>query len=72
MLRLRAFFRSSFTVIPILFHAIVTNIRMLAEEELKRVPIFGRALEDFMDRKNRQAAFESLGTRDTLSAGGRG
>ncbi len=60
--------------IPILFHAIGTNIRMLAKQELQRVPIFGKALEEsgfiFIDRKDRGAAFESLArAKKSLDAG---
>jgi 1-acyl-sn-glycerol-3-phosphate acyltransferase len=50
--------------IPILFHVLGSNLRMIAKLELFRVPIFGDALREAgfiaVDRSNRERAIESL------------
>lgn len=60
--------------IPVLFHVIGPNIRMITKEELFRVPIFGKALHAggfiSIDRSNRMAAIRSLDAARALLAGG--
>jgi len=50
--------------IPVLFHVLGPNIRMLAKKELFRVPIFGNALAAAgfvaVDRGNRESAIRNL------------
>ena len=60
--------------IPVLFQVIGPNIRMIAKEELFRVPVFGKALAAggfiSIDRRNRNAAMKSLQrARDLLASG---
>ncbi|MEO8874497.1 MAG: lysophospholipid acyltransferase family protein, partial [Polyangiaceae bacterium] len=44
--------------VPVLFHVIGKNIRMITKRELFKVPIFGKAMEEAgfisIDRENRQ------------------
>jgi 1-acyl-sn-glycerol-3-phosphate acyltransferase len=60
--------------IPVLFHVIGANVRMITKEELFRVPIFGKALEAggfiSIDRSNRTAAVRSLDRARALLASG--
>jgi 1-acyl-sn-glycerol-3-phosphate acyltransferase len=60
--------------IPVLFQVIGPNIRMIAKRELFRVPIFGNALAVAgfieIDRRNRNAAIQSLRRARELLAGG--
>jgi 1-acyl-sn-glycerol-3-phosphate acyltransferase len=60
--------------IPVLFHVIGSNVRMITKEELFRVPIFGKALAAggfiSIDRSNRMAAIRSLDKARALLAGG--
>ena len=50
--------------IPVLFHVVGANLRMITKQELFRVPIFGKALDlsgfISIDRSNRERALESL------------
>jgi 1-acyl-sn-glycerol-3-phosphate acyltransferase len=50
--------------VPVLFHVIGPNLRMVAKKELFRVPIFGPALHEggfiSIDRENRASAIASL------------
>lgn len=60
--------------IPVLFQVIGPNIRMIAKEELFRVPVFGKALAAggfiSIDRGDRNAAIRSLQqARDLLASG---
>ncbi len=60
--------------VPVLFHVIGGNIRMVAKEELFRVPVFGPALAAggfiSIDRGDRHAAIASLQrARDLLASG---
>lgn len=60
--------------IPVLFHVIGPNVRMITKEELFRVPVFGKALEAggfiSIDRSNRMAAIRSLDRARELLASG--
>jgi 1-acyl-sn-glycerol-3-phosphate acyltransferase len=60
--------------IPVLFHVIGANMRMITKEELFRVPIFGKALHAggfiSIDRSNRTAAIRSLDRARALLASG--
>jgi 1-acyl-sn-glycerol-3-phosphate acyltransferase len=60
--------------IPVLFHVIGANVRMITKEELFRVPIFGKALHAggfiSIDRSNRIAAMRSLDLARALLASG--
>ncbi|HEY8038470.1 MAG TPA: lysophospholipid acyltransferase family protein [Polyangiaceae bacterium] len=60
--------------VPVLFHVIGPNIRMIAKEELFKVPIFGNALAAggfiSIDRSNRHAAIRSLESARALLASG--
>jgi 1-acyl-sn-glycerol-3-phosphate acyltransferase len=60
--------------VPVLFHAIGSNIRMVTKKELFRVPIFGRALAAggfiAIDRSDRHAALASLERARGLLASG--
>jgi 1-acyl-sn-glycerol-3-phosphate acyltransferase len=60
--------------IPVLFHVIGPNLRMIAKKELFRVPIFGGALAAAgfvaIDRSNRVAAIRSLDRARALLASG--
>lgn len=50
--------------VPVLFHVLGSNLRMVAKQELFHVPIFGAAMREAgfisVDRKNRQSAIQSL------------
>ena len=50
--------------IPVLFHVIGRNLRMVTKTELFKIPIFGKAMAEAgfieIDRSNRQRAIESL------------
>lgn len=50
--------------VPVLFHVLGSNMRMVAKQELFRVPVFGAAMRDAgfvsVDRKNRESAIRSL------------
>ena len=50
--------------VPVLFHVIGKNIRMITKQELFKVPIFGKAMQEAgfisIDRENRQSAMRSL------------
>ncbi len=60
--------------IPVLFHVIGPNIRMITKRELFRVPVFGNALAAAgfiaIDRSNRHAAIRSLDRARELLASG--
>ncbi len=60
--------------IPVLFHVVGPNIRMITKEELFRIPIFGGALAAAgfiaIDRSNRNAAIRSLERARALLASG--
>jgi 1-acyl-sn-glycerol-3-phosphate acyltransferase len=60
--------------IPVLFHVIGSNMRMITKEELFRVPVFGKALDAggfiSIDRSNRVAAIRSLDRARALLASG--
>jgi 1-acyl-sn-glycerol-3-phosphate acyltransferase len=60
--------------IPVIFHVIGSNIRMITKKELFRVPIFGKALAAGgfieIDRGDRARAIQSLGTAQSTLAGG--
>jgi 1-acyl-sn-glycerol-3-phosphate acyltransferase len=60
--------------VPVLFHVIGSNVRMIAKEELFRVPVFGPALAAggfiSIDRGDRNAAIASLQRARDLLAGG--
>lgn len=60
--------------IPVLFHVIGSNIRMITKKELFRVPVFGNALAlggfISIDRSNREAAIKSLERARELLASG--
>lgn len=64
----------SFYDIPVLYHALGPNIRMVAKKELGQVPLFGRAAKGagfiFVDRGNREAAIRSLDLAKTHLANG--
>jgi 1-acyl-sn-glycerol-3-phosphate acyltransferase len=60
--------------VPVLFHVIGPNLRMITKKELFSVPVFGKALAVggfiSIDRANRAQAIESLETaRKTLQCG---
>jgi 1-acyl-sn-glycerol-3-phosphate acyltransferase len=60
--------------IPVLFHVIGPNIRMITKKELFRVPVFGNALAAggfiSIDRSDRRAAIRSLDRARELLASG--
>jgi 1-acyl-sn-glycerol-3-phosphate acyltransferase len=60
--------------IPVLFHVVGPNIRMITKKELFRVPIFGGALAAAgfisIDRSDRHAAIRSLDVARRLLASG--
>lgn len=60
--------------IPITFVAIPGSIRMIAKEELSRIPIFGKALKlaefIFIDRKNLQQAIQNMAQAKTKMESG--
>ena len=60
--------------IPVLFHVVGPNIRMVTKKELFQVPIFGGALDAAgfirIDRSDRHRAIESLDHAKKLLAGG--
>ena len=60
--------------IPVLFHVLGSNLRMLTKTELFAVPIFGPAMKAAgfisIDRSNRQRAMESLEIAKQKMAGG--
>ena len=60
--------------VPVLFHVIGKNIRMVTKKELFDVPIFGPAMREAgfisIDRKNRQSAMRSLAeAKEKMAAG---
>ena len=60
--------------IPVIFHVIGSNLRMVAKIELFRLPIFGPALRESgfiaIDRSNRNRAVESLAVaKEKLASG---
>jgi 1-acyl-sn-glycerol-3-phosphate acyltransferase len=60
--------------IPVLFHVVGPNIRMITKKELFQVPVFGAAMEAAgfikIDRSNRHRAIESLERAKALLASG--
>jgi 1-acyl-sn-glycerol-3-phosphate acyltransferase len=60
--------------IPVLFQVVGPNIRMVAKQELFRVPVFGKALAEggfiSIDRGDRHAAIRSLEVARALLASG--
>jgi 1-acyl-sn-glycerol-3-phosphate acyltransferase len=54
----------SYYDVPVLYAALGGHLRMVAKQELSRVPIFGRAMQDagfiFVDRKDRGKSIASL------------
>jgi 1-acyl-sn-glycerol-3-phosphate acyltransferase len=60
--------------VPVLFHVIGKNIRMITKKELFRVPIFGKAMQEAgfisIDRENRQSAMKSLAEAKQKMAAG--
>ncbi|CAN5680247.1 lysophospholipid acyltransferase family protein [soil metagenome] len=60
--------------IPVLYHVLGGNIRMVAKKELFRVPVFGRAMEAAgfisVDRSNRTRAVASLNKAKEVLARG--
>jgi 1-acyl-sn-glycerol-3-phosphate acyltransferase len=60
--------------VPVLFHVIGKNIRMVTKKELFRVPIFGPAMREAgfisIDRENRQSAMKSLAEAKRKMASG--
>ncbi len=60
--------------IPVLFHVIGPNLRMITKAELFRIPVWGAAMRNAgfiaIDRSNRHSALASLGrARASLAAG---
>lgn len=60
--------------VPVLFHVLGANIRMVAKIELFKVPIFGQAMREAgfieIDRSNRHRAVESLAiAKEKLASG---
>jgi 1-acyl-sn-glycerol-3-phosphate acyltransferase len=60
--------------IPVLFHVLGSNLRMVTKAELFNVPLFGRALQHAgfisVDRSNRERAIASLRiAKETLAQG---
>lgn len=60
--------------VPVLFHVLGKNLRMVAKQELFQVPIFGRAMREAgfipIDRKNRESAIRSLEEAKAALRGG--
>jgi 1-acyl-sn-glycerol-3-phosphate acyltransferase len=60
--------------IPVLFHVLGPNLRMITKEELFRVPVFGPAMRHAgfisIDRSNRERALKSLDIAKEKIAGG--
>ncbi len=60
--------------VPVLFHVLGSNLRMIAKQELFGVPIFGAALRGSgfisIDRSNREAAIKSLEEAKPILRGG--
>jgi 1-acyl-sn-glycerol-3-phosphate acyltransferase len=60
--------------VPVLFHVVGKNLRMVAKQELFRVPLFGTAMREAgfisVDRKNRESAIRSLEEAKPLLRGG--
>jgi 1-acyl-sn-glycerol-3-phosphate acyltransferase len=60
--------------IPVLFHVLGPNIRMIAKKELFYVPVFGKALAEggfiAIDRQNRAKALDSLRRASDVLASG--
>jgi len=60
--------------IPVLYHVLGGNMRMVAKKELFSLPLFGRAIRDAgmieVDRANRQRAIESLANARKQLEGG--
>jgi 1-acyl-sn-glycerol-3-phosphate acyltransferase len=60
--------------VPVLFHVIGKNIRMITKKELFKVPIFGPAMREAgfisIDRQNRQSAMKSLAEAKQKMAAG--
>ena len=60
--------------VPVLFHVIGKNIRMVTKQELFKIPIFGKAMLEAgfisIDRQNRQSAMRSLKVaKEKMAAG---
>jgi len=60
--------------IPVLFHVLGSNLRMVAKAELFAIPLWGRAMHDAgfisVDRSNRERAIASLSAaKETLAQG---
>jgi 1-acyl-sn-glycerol-3-phosphate acyltransferase len=60
--------------VPVLFHVIGKNIRMITKKELFRIPVFGKAMLEAgfisIDRENRQSAMKSLAEAKAKMAAG--
>lgn len=60
--------------VPVLFHVLGANLRMVAKKELFAVPIFGQAMREAgfvcVDRANREAAIRGLAAAKELLARG--
>jgi 1-acyl-sn-glycerol-3-phosphate acyltransferase len=60
--------------VPLLYHVLGTNMRMVAKQELGKVPLFGAALRAsgfvLIDRKNRAQAIESMQSAHMQIQGG--
>jgi len=60
--------------VPVLFHVIGSNLRMVAKHELFKIPVFGRAMQEAgfisVDRKNRESAIRSLELAKPMLRGG--
>lgn len=60
--------------VPVLFHVLGGNLRMVAKQELFRIPIFGGAMRGAgfisVDRENRESAIRSLEAAKPMLRGG--
>jgi 1-acyl-sn-glycerol-3-phosphate acyltransferase len=60
--------------VPVLFHVLGANLRMITKEELFKVPVFGPAMKHAgfisIDRSNRERALQSLEVAKQKIAGG--
>lgn len=60
--------------VPVLFHVLGKNLRMVAKHELFRVPVFGTAMREAgficVDRTNRESAIRSLEEAKPMLRGG--
>ncbi len=60
--------------VPVLFHVLGPNLRMVAKQELFRIPVFGKAMQEAgfisVDRKNRESAIRSLELAKPMLRGG--